>query len=405
MKIPGLVRLVFLLLACANSWATERGAVRTRLVEGNNEFALDLYRRLAFGRKGNIFCSPYSVSSALGMAYAGAAGETALEMARALRFREQGDRLHGAFAELGKALEAAGQGRSKLIVANALWGQKGLGFKDDFLALTRRDYGAGLQELDFQADAEGARRRINAWTEEKTQGTIRDLVQKGLLDERTWLVLTNAIYFKGSWESPFDKGRTKESVFHRAGSKDDLVHLMYERAKFGYVEIPGLQGLELPYAGDRLSMVILLPRQIGGLGALERQLSEKRLMGWLAGLERTQVDAYVPRFKMTAQFELGAVLRSLGMEAAFTPEGDFSAMGGRRGLFLSSVIHKAFVEVGEEGTEAAAATAVINAVPATARPREKPRPVFRADHPFLFIIRDRGSGSILFIGRMNDPQG
>jgi len=400
-----------LAVVTAVSWAGEGPGTLISLTQGNNEFAVNLYKQLAAANKGNIFCSPYSISSALAMTYSGAAGETAREMAKVLRFHAPGARLHEGFADLIGSLNAEGKrGKIELSVANALWGQKGYGFKKGFLDLTRRYYGAGLHEQDFFKDAEASRRTINAWVERETRDKIKELIAPGVLNGSTRLVLTNAIFFKGQWVSQFKKGNTKNEPFHKGAGKDISVALMKQTAEFGYMETPEFQALELPYVGNRLSMVVFLPNQAEGLGALEAQLSYKNLTGWLGRLRHCEVEVYLPRFKTTSEFQLKSYLRSMGMKAAFTPpsgkfrpqEADFSGMDGKRDLYISVVVHKAFVDVGEEGTEAAAATAVLvdkmMSLPSSV-------PVFRADHPFLFLIRDKDSGSILFLGRMSDPTG
>jgi serpin B len=404
--------LAVLILAAASApWAQEavRGPGAGALAQGNNEFALALYGRLASEARGNVFCSPYSIASALAMTYAGARGETAGQMARALRFSQTGERLHAAFGELSASLNAEGRGGDvQLSAANALWGQSGFPFKKRFLALIRRHYGAGLHEMDFRADAEGSRRAINSWVENETRQKINDLIAPGVLNDLTRLVLTNAIYFKGNWKAQFKKAATKDEPFHLEDGGEVRAPLMNQTGEFGYMETPEFQGLELPYAGEKLAMVVLLPRKAGGIRALEKRLAGKNLADWLSRLNREEVHAALPRFKTTSQFELSSALRSMGMSAAFTQpsakpgpgEADFSGMDGKRDLYIWAAIHKAFVNVNEEGTEAAAATAIVMA-PGSALGAAVP--VFRADHPFLFLIRDRDSGIILFLGRLAKP--
>ncbi len=288
----------------------------------------------------------------------------------------------------------------ELSVANALWAQKGYQFLRAFLNTTTTNYGAGLNQVDFVSATEAARKTINDWVEKKTEGKIKDLIKPGVFNTLTRLVLTNAIYFKGNWARQFEKVETKDSPFTVARDKNVTVPMMSQKAQFAYAETETLQLLELPYAGDQLSMVILLPKELDGLADLEKSLTPGSLRECLQGLRKQEVVVQVPRFKLTSEFSLARVLASMGMTDAFSREADFSGMTGDTELFISAVIHKAFVDVNEEGTEAAAATAVVMTLKsAPLRP-----PIFRADHPFLFLIRDNQSGSILFLGRVVNPR-
>jgi serpin B len=388
------------------------------VAEGNNRFALELYAKLR-EQEGNLFFSPYSISTALAMTYAGALGETEAQMARVMHFPagpkviskdydgpiQQGwdqERFHSAFGAIIKDLNAKGEkGNYELSVANALWGQKGYGFLAEFLELIEAKYGGKLKEVDFVTATEAARQTINKWVEKETKDKIKNLIQKGVLDNFTRLVLTNAIYFKGNWARQFKEEDTKEAAFTLSGGKKVDTPMMNQTAKFGYMEAEDFQGLELPYVDDELSMIILLPKEIDGLIGLEKSLTAENLSQWLARLRKRKVIVSVPKFKETCQFSLADVLRQMGMTDAFSGKADFSGMNGKRDLFISAVIHKAFVDVNEEGTKAAAATAVTMRTTAIG---PKKIPVFRADHPFLFLIRDNDSGSILFIGRMMNPR-
>lgn len=388
-------------------WSEENPSIkagnnRAAVVWGNNEFAFDLYKKLR-GREGNLFLSPFSISTALAMTYAGARGGTEARMAKVLHLTLPGEELHSAFAELIRGLDEGKKGRGyELVVANALWGQKGYGFLKEYLDLTRSCYGAGLHEVDFEKAAEAARKTINAWVEEKTKDKIKDLIKPGVLDSLTRLVLTNAIYFKGQWASRFKEEETKDSPFTLSSGKKINVPMMNQTEEFGYIEDGNAKALELPYKGDRLSMVVLLPKKVNGLAGLEESLTAKKLSKWLSAVRKQEVVVSLPRFKFTSEFGLADVLKSMGMTDAFSlPPADFSGMDGKKDLFISAVIHKAFVEVNEEGTEAAAATAVVMKLEAA---MPEPIPVFRADHPFLFIIRDTKTGSILFMGRVAKPR-
>ena len=369
------------------------------LVRGNNEFALNLYGRLR-RQEGNIFFSPYSVSSALAMTYLGARGETAKQMASVLRLPADQGEATALFGALNKSLNGNGETRNyQLNVANALWGAKGAGFLDAFLKAAQEAYGAGLQELDFENDTEGSRRFINNWIAQKTQEKITDLMPPGSIKPRTRLVLTNAIYFKSAWAQPFDEGLTQPSDFTLGKGKKVTAPLMKNTGWFGYFEDSDLQVLELPYLRNELSMFILLPRKIDGLPALEQSLTEERLSVIESKVSPGRIAVSLPRFRITSSFGLIEPLRELGMELPFTEVADFSGMDEKKNLFISAVVHKAYVDVNEKGTEAAAATGV-GMVPTSIPPPPKE---FRADHPFLFFIRHQSSGSVLFMGRVQNP--
>ena len=417
------IKCVFVLLvtigAVAGCWAMEKVAASEKMdkqivVEGNNEFALELYAKLR-NEEGNLFFSPYSISTALAMTYAGARGETETEMARVLHFPTvpgetvvvkdtfASKRFHSAFGTIVRDLNTRGRkGGYELTVANALWGQKGYGFLEEFLELIKTSYGGNVNESDFVRAAETARRTINTWVEKETNHKIKNLISKGVLNSMTRLVLTNAIYFKGNWARQFKEDKTKEAPFTLSNGQKVDVAMMNQTAEFKYMETEDFQGLEMPYVDNELSMIILLPREFGGLYEFEKTLTIESLSNWLGKLGKCKVIVSVPKFKMTSQFSLASVLKSMGMTNAFMPDvADFSGMNGKRDLFISAVIHKAYVDVNEEGTEAAAATAVTMKLTAVGPTQIQ---VFRADHPFLFLIRDNLSGSILFIGRVTNPE-
>lgn len=367
-----------------------------QVVEGNNAFALDLYRQLR-SEPGNLFLSPFSISTAFAMTYAGARGATEREMSEVLHFPLDQERLHPVFHELLNSLNTGvGLEGYRLDVANRLWGQTGFGFLPAYLTLTRDLYEAGLETVDFLRETEVARTRINAWVEEKTQQKIKNLIPMGVLSPATVLVLTNAIYFKGQWQSQFDSRLTRDDLFHVSAARTVTVPLMHRKAEVGTARAPGVELLELPYRGRDLSMLILLPEAMDGLPALEESLTPANLALWRGLLHSEELDVYLPRFTVTSFFSLKETLARMGMSTAFSAAADFSGMNGERNLFIQDALHKAFVNVNEEGTEAAAATAVI--VGRTSVPGQ-----FRADHPFLFLIRDNVTESILFLGRVVDP--
>ena len=372
------------------------------LVEGDNRFALELYAKIR-GENGNLFCSPYSVSTALAMTYGGARGETAAQMAKTLHFDLPQPRLHSAFAKVIKDLNEAGKkGDYELSVANALWAQEGYEFLEAYLELTKTHYGAGLETVDFKQATEAARKTINDWVEKQTKDKIKELIKPGVLDAVTELVLTNAIYFKGKWSLPFKEDATKDEPFTLAEGEKIDVPMMHQTEKFKYMEDDVFQMLELPYTGDRLAMTVLLPKKLDGLTGLEQQLTSKNMTRWLSKLRQQRVIVAIPKFQMTCEYRLDEVLAAMGMPDAFSGSADFSGMNGKDELAIGAVIHKAFVDVNEEGTEAAAATAVVMKRTAVL-PMRKP-PVFRADHPFVFMIRDLKTKSILFVGRVMNPE-
>jgi len=382
------------------------------LVEGNSAFAFELYQALK-GQEGNLFYSPYSISLALAMTYAGARGETAQQMADTLQFLLGQDRLHRAFnwldAELAKRGEGA-QGKDgegfRLNIVNAIWGQKDYEFLTEFLDVLAENYGAGLRILDFITEAEKCRVAINDWVSNQTEGRIEDLIPEGAIDEWTRLVLTNAIYFNATWKYPFDKGMTSNGPFYLLDGGQVTVPMMRQAESLGYTKGQGYEAVELRYDGDELSMVILLPAS-GNFEAFEKELGDQQVDAIISELQSTRVTLTMPRFKFESQFGLKGTLSDMGMPIAFSPgEADLSGMDGNHDLlisgrlFISDVVHKAFVSVDEAGTEAAAATAVIVGI--TSVPTEPPVEV-TMDRPFIFLIRDIETDAILFVGRVLNP--
>jgi serpin B len=401
----GLLLSIFCLALSAHGQKADMkgplAADRKAVVDSDNAFAVALYGQLR-KQNGNLFFSPESISTALAMAYAGARGETASQMAKTLHFTLPPAELHPVMGALLRELNAP-QENYQLSVANALWAQRGSTFLDDFLKLLKTDYGAGVNEVDFAGSTEAARSTINQWVEQKTQDKIKDLLQPGSLRPDTRLVLTNAIYFKGNWLAQFDKAQTKDEDFHLSPAQTKKAPLMHREGSFRYFHGGSFQILEIPYKGNDLSMVILLPDEIGGLAALEQSLTVSNMQQWVQQLASVpKVIVTVPKFKLTQQFELGTTLGAMGMPVAFSGNANFSGMTGKRDFSISDVIHKAYVDVNEEGTEAAAATAVTMRALAIRVPEHAP-PVFRADHPFVFLIRDNRSESIPFMGRVTDP--
>jgi len=397
-----------------------------RLAADNNAFAFNLYRQVR-SQKGNLVFSPFSISTALGMTYAGARGETEKQMAKTLHFTLPQPSLHPAFNALDLSLTSRGAkdadqyaemvrryGRPtpgqkrdaspafQLRIANSLWGQQDHRFLPVFLDLLDRNYGAGLRKSDFKKNPEGARKAINAWVERETMGKIRDLIAQGVIDPMTRLVLANAIYFKNGWEHPF--GQTaRPGPFTLLGGKQVKADMMSQTERFQYASGQGWQAVELPYKFGGFSMVIVLPER-KSFGQFEAGLDAKKAQSIIAGLSHRKVALTMPKFKFEQEMGLKDTLSAMGMLIAFKwPDADFSGMDGMRGyLYISAVIHKAMIAVDEKGTEAAAATAVVMATKSMPMPEE---PVeFTADHPFFFLIRDRETGSILFLGRVMNPK-
>ena len=376
------------------------------VVDGGNRFAFALYDRLS-QKEGNLFFSPASIYTALAMTYPGAGGETAAQMVRTLELPSSVAEANAGFSALLKRLNQANSYRDQpayeLFIANALWGQKGYPFKPEYVNLLAASYDAGLKKVDFSR-SEAARKAINDWVAEKTRDKIRDIVPRGVINSLTRLVLANAIYFKSSWMDSFNENATKDEPFHLSKKDSVEVPMMHKQDHLDYMDNEDLQLIELPYIWNDISMLLLLPREVDSLAALEKKLSAEKLKMWQASLSSHKVDLSLPKFTFSSEFQLAKILEEMGMTDAFNPaKADFSGIeSAKEILFISDVLHKAFVAVDEKGTEAAAAT-VITAAGAMPQP-EEPK-VFRADHPFLFLIRHNPTGSILFLGRVANPKG
>jgi serpin B len=371
---------------------------------------------------GNLFYSPASIRIALAMAYAGARGETAAEMATALELGSQPEQAHKGFAALLRhwaALaevelpdqandwmrSAAEQEAVRLRVVNRIWGAAQRTFTPAFLDTLKQDYAAPLETLDFARAAEPSRVRINAWVKEQTEGKIIDLIPPNAINANTSLVLTNAVYFKGFWRIPFAKGATAQSDFFAGATRPVRIDFMHQTTYLPYGETDDAQILELPYGRGDLAMLIVLPRERAGLNTLERNITVDSLARWTDALDGgARVSVALPKFRSGSSLRLADVLRAMGMKQAFAyPGADFSGADGTKELFIGEVFHQAVVSVDEEGTEAAAATATIMPTGAAIQTQE-PVP-FICDHPFLYFVRDTQTGSILFAGRMMDPSG
>jgi len=371
----------------------------SNFVNSSNQFAFDLYSILK-GEERNIFFSPYSLSTAMAMAYEGARGQTSEEIRQVFHYPEDIEILRRGYAEIINQINKKDK-KYELHTANALWAQKNYPFLPEYFKTVEKYYGGKVTNVDFARDTENSRLTINKWVEEQTRNRIKDLIPQGAITPLTRLVLTNAIYFKGDWATQFPKGNTKEAEFRISADKKVRVPLMFIGGrKFNYAENEALQLLELPYAGNELSMLILLPRN--ELSEVEPYLKADKIQDLIKDMRQEEVDVYLPRFKFETKYLMGGeqgILGMMGMPTAFSEmRADFSGMTGKPDLYITEVVHQAFVEVNEEGTEAAAATGII-----LVGKMVMERLVFRADHPFIFIIQHRETGNILFMGRVIDP--
>ncbi len=374
------------------------------VVDANNQFALDYYSKLKEKYSGNIFFSPFSISIALAMIYEGAKGQTAEEIRSVFYFPEDNNLRRAGFAAIIDEINKKDK-KYKLNIANALWAQKDYQFLKEYFDRVEKYYGGKVTNLDFKKDPESSRITINNWVENQTNDKIKGLIPSGIINAVTRLVLTNAIYFKGEWVRQFNKNDTKEENFRTSKNsyvKTSIMRRTDEEARFNYFENDKLQILEMPYSGEKLSMLILLPKD-DNLKGLENSLTVEQLSKWKKGLKEQRVKIFIPKFKFETKSFMTKMLKEMGMPIAFSDSADFSGMTGKKGLKIDEVIHQAFVEVNEEGTEAAAATAV-TMVPISTGPSKEPKiPVFRADHPFIFLIQEKNTGIILFMGRVVNP--
>jgi serpin B len=375
------------------------------LVNGNNTFALDMYQSIG-ANDGNLIFSPFSISLALAMTYAGARNETEIQMANALHFTLGQNSTHPAFNALDLALAQRGTSTNKdqepmqLNIANAVWAEQTYPFQQEFLDTIALNYGAGIRLADFVNNYDPTRKEINKWVEDQTKNKIKDLLADGTLNPDTRMVLINAIYFKADWLTTFDANKTYDAPFHLSDGSEAQVRMM-SNSLYGipFAKGDGYQAIELPYAGGTSAMDILVPDE-GKFAEFEPMLDAVKLGEILNAMQPASVQLGLPKFQFTSEFSLPDQLSALGMMDAFDPNlADFSGMTGNRDLFISDVIHKAFVAVDEKGTEAAAATAVIMEL-AMAPMFEN---VLTIDRPFIFVIRDTVSGQILFVGRVVNP--
>ncbi|MFH1442691.1 MAG: serpin family protein [Candidatus Micrarchaeota archaeon] len=368
------------------------------LSDATNKFTLDFYSQIK-GNPGNLFFSGFSMAEAFGILYEGAKGNTAKEIENVFGFDPNAAKRHDAFKSLNARLVPK-NGSYQLNVANALWMQKDFAILPDYKQAAIDYYSSEANNLDFKADAEGSRNTINKWVESKTNEKIKDLLPEGSIHPSTRLVITNAIYFKGAWVEEFDKKLTEDGDFKLDATQTRVVSMMHKTDIFKYMENEKLQMLDMDYKGEDLSMLILLPKG-NGISELEKELNPANLAAWKTSLASKDVIVTLPKFKFTKNYNLKGQLKAMGIREAFSETADLSGIDGQKDLFVSDAFHKAFVEVNEEGTEAAAATGIIVGMTSVEMPVRIPD--FTADHPFIFLIQDNSNGAILFMGRVSNP--
>ena len=386
-------KLIILLLIVGCGFARD-------VIEANNRFAINLYSQYK-SEEGNIFFSPFSISTAMAMVYEGAEGKTAKEIKSVFGFPKYDNSRRNQYSNLLSEINNKDK-EYALKTANALWAEQDFHFLDEYLTTVEKYYGGKTTNLDFRNEPDSSRLIINNWVEDKTNNKIKDLLPEGSIDAQTRLVLTNAIYFKAKWLIQFDADKTSDEYFRVNPDKSIKVAMMQptsQKSTFNYTQNKDLQILEMPYAGEDLSMLILLPLD-DDIETLEYSFTIEKLTEWKKSLRRRKVNIYIPKFKFETKYFMKNTLSNLGMPTAFTNSADFSGMTGKKDLIIDQVIHQAFIEVNEEGTEAAAATGI--GMMLTSMP--PPTPIFKADHPFIFIIQQKDTGNILFMGRVSNPK-
>ncbi len=381
----------------SSGW-TQQGV--NEVVDGNNQFAIKLYKELESENQGNLFFSPYSIYSAMAMVYEGARGKTAKEIKNVFHFPDY-NVLRPNFAKVYTDINAANKNYT-LRTGNALWVERTFNLLPDYTRTVEEYYGGKAVNLDFINEPEKSRQTINSFIAKQTNDKIKDLIPSGMITPNTKVVLTDSVYFKGIWKYKFDKKKTFSGDFKITPSEKVNVPMMIMEGEWlNYADLGDLQMLELPYKGDKISMIILLP--VGNLSSIESNLTAENLKEWEGKMNRVVLkEVEIPKFKFSSKYFMRNDLVKLGMPTAFSDSADFSGMDGRRDLLIDQVIHQTYIEVNEEKTEAAAATAVT--VGATAIDRPIPKIKFIADHPFIFLIQQKDTGNILFIGRVVDPR-
>ncbi len=364
---------------------------------GNNQFTMELYHQL---RKEpvNMFYSPLSISSAFAMTYAGAKGETANQLKQTLHFGPNNENFHAQYANLNKLLNKE-KDHLSLSLANAVWLQTGLEVQRDFSETITQHYGAGLKRTSFTDDPAGSQEKINQWVAEKTHDKINDLLPRSAIKRSTQMILVNALYFKGAWQTPFKKEQTKEDTFYVFEKCVTKAQMMNQKITTGYYEDKLAHVVELPYKGGDVSFMLLVPKKRFDILSVEQHFDHDVYQEYLEKMQQTRVDLSMPKFKMSRTYSLAEPLQKLGMVLPFTSNADFSGMTDQTKLMIDKVLHKTYIDVNEEGTEAAAATAITMVKTSLVTNKAK----VNADHPFLFLIKDNKTNAILFMGRIMDP--
>jgi serpin B len=378
------------------------------ILKNNTDFAFDLYKNLdEKDKEKNVFLSPYSISTAMAMTYSGAGGKTALELAKGMHFNSDVKKSDEEFKWLIDAINSLNNSDVKISVANRLFGDKRFKFNLSYLDGVKNNYNAPLEKLDFVKDLEGSRKKINTWVEDKTNNKIKELIKKNVMDDSTKLVLVNAIYFYGDWAKQFDSSHTQKKDFYLNNESKIQHKMMWQKNYFQYMENNDFQAIRMPYKGNTLYMEVYLPIKKDGISDFEKLLTSENYEKWNNDFKSEEVYLTFPKYKMTCDFSLGEIFEEkMGMKTAFSDAADFYGMVEKKesGLKISKVIHKAFIDVSEKGTEAAAATAVMM-IKTTSSAHREPDPfkIFTADHPFIFMIKDKATGSILFMGKVMNP--
>jgi len=395
----------FSLISCGSRKKTtqqENDLLKNTTIEmRNNKFAFDLYNAISSIHDENLVISPFSISTALAMTYAGADGNTARQMARTLYFERDQENFHKNFSEWMNAIIEKGEAKKQLQIANSLWPQEDYPFLDEFMNLIREYYGSAFYKVNYKDDREQIRQQINAWVEKHTNNLIKDLIQPGVLVDDTRLVLVNAIYFLSNWKIAFDEDATHNNAFNISREKTVNVPFMYMKDDLNYTETDNFQALELEYEGSDFSMLIVLPAENINLDEFMKNFDALAFAETMNILEKQKVQVYLPSFKVRSKFDLEKLLASMGMPDAFSNRADFSNMTPLNDLKIDKVIHEAFIDVNEEGTEAAASTAVVIIIKSAII--DPPENIFRADRPFFYVIRENKSNSILFMGKILNP--
>jgi len=403
-KSVALIACMTFLMSPMSTLAQDSTVDVASLVDGNSDFAFSLYKQIKEDKE-NLFFSPHSISTAMSMVQAGARGDTEKQIQQALHFNSDQGILHASYSALESQLSRAlDKGGITLKVANALWPQKQYPFLESYLSLLQKYYSASITSLDYAGQPQESRKTINSWVATKTQNKISDLIPAGAIDALTRLVLVDAVYFKAAWQDQFKTARTEEADFFVSSDPGDLVkvQMMHNDVTVPYRETDNLQIAEIPYSGRDFSMLVILPKEIDGLSKIERTLSNRTLKDLRSSMKVQRVSVSIPKFKMTSGFRLKQALLALGVVNAFSEaQADFSGIDGRSNwLYISAVMHKAFIDVSEEGTEAAAATAVSMGRKSLAIGKSVE---FTANHPCLFLIQEKSTGVILFMGRLKNP--